>query len=198
VSLELANVNVSAPSHFARYADHSRCFFLSPVQLGNASIGSESNKDTQDDFKVTFAPRPSGNGGPQCSFNLELPHRDDVFAMHEMFTSLMHLHVSVVSGAGCDPQVDLVAKGKHYQFSSTAYGRPSNPADGSLATVLVFHFNIALLINGQPHHLGTVNLSNGIVTAHNLRDDLDVLKALFLGESEAAIRKNARPSAVWI
>jgi hypothetical protein len=199
VSQDSAALNASiASDHFIQYADLSRCFFITPAQVGNASIGSKSKKHCRDDFKVTFSPRPSGNGGPQCTFNLELPHRDDVLAMHTMFSSLMQYYESVVTGGAFDPQLHPVAKGKHYQFSTTAYARPGNPTEGSLPTVLVYHFNIALLINGRPHHVGTVTLNGAINTVYNLRDDLDVLKALFQREPIEAIRKIARPSAIWI
>lgn len=195
--LEFADVNVTAPSYFARYADRSRCFFISPVQLGNASIDSEAKKQTNDDFKVTFSPRSLGNVGPLCTFNLEFPHRDDVFAMHEMLSILMNYHQSVVTGGAFDPQVEALAKGKHYQFSATAYARPGNPAKGSLSTVLVYHFNISLLIDGQPHHMATVTLNGAINTAYDLYHDLDVLKAIFMGEPEEVIREIPRPSPVW-
>jgi hypothetical protein len=199
VSQDSAALNASmASEHFIQYADLSRCFFITPTQVGNASIGGKSKKDAKGDFKVTFSPRPSGNEGPQCTFNLDLPHRDDVLAMHAFFSSLMQYHESVVTGGTFSPQLEPVTKGKHYQFSTTAYARPSNPSDGSLPAVLVYHFNIALLINGRPHHLGSVTLSGAINTVYNLRDDLEVLKALLQREPVETIRKLARPSAVWI
>lgn len=196
MSLEFSSPNSPmAAQLFSLYADRSRCFFITPTQLGNASIdGKASQKQTdEEDFKVTFSPRGSYGGEPQCTFHLQLTHRDDVMALEGLFSTLIYFNERVISGEAVVQHLDPVARGKNFEFSSTAFSRPSKLGEATARTY-ISHLNISLLINDRPHYLGAITLDAGMKTVHNLGHDLAVLKALLLGEPESAIRAIGEPA----
>ena len=182
----------AASALFNEYGDQSRCFYITPSQLGNHSPGRKQNANAREreEFLVTFSPRGSHSGEPQCSFQLELEHQD-VIAMGSLFSDLMNYNDLVSSASQYPSQVELSATGEVYQFRLNAYARPSrveNRENHGSTMVLVNHFSVAVLINDNPHHLAIVNLNESMATVRNLAHDLAVLKALAVKAPEQDVR----------
>lgn len=182
----------TASALFSECGDQSRCFYITPSQLGNRSPGRQQSAKARErgEFLVTFSPRGSHSSEPQCSFQLELEHQD-VIAMESLFSDLMSYSDLVSSASQYPSQVELSTSGEVYQFRLSAYARPSrveNCEKQGSTIVLVNHFSVAVLVNGKPHHLAIVNLNESMTTVRNLAHDLAVLKALAAKAPEQEVR----------